>query len=139
MRCFRGLRAVARHDGGMKALITALVVVSVGVACGTDGEVPELEGEPERGRQIAADNGCAVCHGQHGQGGATSGFFGLWESDVELSDGTTVVADAEYLRRAIVDPSAEIVAGSRLQMPAVELTEDEVDAMLAWIEALADR
>jgi cytochrome c oxidase subunit 2 len=124
---------------GVKALITALFVVSVVAACGSDGEVPELEGEPERGRQIAADNGCAVCHGQHGQGGAASGFFGLWGSDVELSDGTFVVADAEYLRRAIVDPDAEIVAGSRLEMPTVELTEEEVDAMLVWIEALADR
>jgi cytochrome c oxidase subunit 2 len=108
-------------------------------ACASNGDVPVLSGEPERGRLAAVDNGCAVCHGQHGQGGAASGFYGLWGSEVELSDGRTVTADAEYIRRAIVDPAAEIVAGSRLEMPAVELTESEIAAMLAWIEALADR
>ena len=62
----------------------------------------------------------------------------MWESQVELADGRTVTADADYLRRAIVDTDAEIVAGSNTAMPAVELTDDEVAAMLTWIEALAD-
>lgn len=122
----------------MKGLVAVVIVMLAAAACAADGEVPELTGEPERGRLVAADNGCAVCHGQHGQGAAVSGFYGLWESEVELSDGSTVVADADYLRRAIVDPNAEIVAGSRIEMPVVELTDDEVDAMIAWIEALAD-
>ena len=36
------------------------------------------------------------------------------------------------------DPAAEIVAGPNIEMPAVPLTDDEVDALLVWIEALAD-
>ncbi len=124
---------------GVKSILAVLFLAALGAGCAADGSAPELTGEPERGRQIAVDNGCAVCHGRDGQGGAASGFFGLWGSEVELSDGSTVVADADYLRRAIVDPSAEIVAGSQLEMPAVELSDEEVDAMLTWIEALADR
>lgn len=123
----------------VKHLVAVAVVATVGTACAPDGvNVPELDPAAERGRVVALENGCAVCHGQYGQGGAAGGFFGLWGSQVELSDGTTVIADEEYLRRAIVDPAAEIVAGSDLEMPAVELTDDEVDAMLTWIEALAD-
>lgn len=122
----------------MKHLVVVAAAVLV-VGCAPDGaNIPELDPAAERGRVVALENGCAVCHGQYGQGGAAGGFFGLWGSTVELSDGTTVVADPEYLRRAIVDPAAEIVAGSDLEMPAVELTDDQVAAMLTWIEALAD-
>lgn len=120
------------------AVVLAAVVPTAG-ACAPNGtDIPQLDAAAERGRQAALDNGCAVCHGQYGQGGAAGGFFGLWGSEVELSDGRTVTADADYLRRAIVDPAAEIVAGSSLEMPAVELDDDEVEAMLIWIEALAD-
>ena len=128
-----------RHDVGVKQIVVALVVLCVAAACGANaGTVPEIDAAAERGRQAALQNGCAVCHGQYGQGGAGGGFYGLWGSQVELADGRTVTADADYLRRAIVDPAAEIVAGANVAMPAVELTDDEVAAMLTWIEALAD-
>lgn len=108
-------------------------------ACGADaGTVPELDPAAEQGRQVALDNGCAVCHGQYGQGGAAGSFQGLWGSEVALEDGRTVTADADYLRRAIVDPAAELVAGSDVAMPAVELTDAEVDDLLTWIHALAE-
>ena len=125
--------------GVVRALLPTVVLVVVASSCAADGvQVPELDADAEEGRVVALDNGCAVCHGQYGQGGAAGTFFGLWESEVELEDGRTVVADGDYLRRAIVDPAAEIVAGSDLEMPAVTLTDEQVDAMLTWIEALAD-
>lgn len=125
--------------GHVKQLLAMVPAAIVLAACAADGvNVPELDAAAEEGRLVALENGCAVCHGQYGQGGAAGGFFGLWGSQVELSDGRTVTADADYLRRAIVDPAAEIVAGSNVEMPAVELTDDQVDAMLTWIEALAD-
>lgn len=128
-----------RHDVGVKQIVVALLVLGTAAACGANaGIVPEIDAAAERGRQAALQNGCAVCHGQYGQGGAGGGFYGLWGSQVELADGRTVTADADYLRRAIVDPAAEIVAGANVAMPAVELTDDEVGAMLTWLEALAD-
>ena len=119
-------------------VVVALLAAAVVIACGADaGTVPQLDADAERGRQVALEHGCAVCHGQHGQGGAAGSFHGLWGSDVELEDGRTVTADADYLRRAIVDPAVELVAGSTVAMPAVELTDAEVDALLSWLEALA--
>ena len=124
---------------GVKQIVVALLVLGTAVACAPNaGSIPELDAAAEAGRQAALQNGCAVCHGQYGQGGAGGGFFGLWGSQVELADGRTVTADAEYLRRAIVDPAAEIVAGANITMPAVELSDADVAAMLTWIEALAD-
>ncbi len=120
-------------------VVAASIVGALVVGCASNGLViPELDAAAEAGRQVSLDQGCAVCHGQYGQGGAAGGFYGLWGSEVELEGGSTVIADSDYLRRAIVDPAAEIVAGSDLEMPAVELSDDEVDALLTWIEALAD-
>jgi cytochrome c oxidase subunit 2 len=123
----------------MTRAVAAGLVSTLSLACAADGSrVPELDAAAERGRQVALDNGCAVCHGQYGQGGAAGAFVGLWGSDVELADGTIVTADVDYLQRAIVDPAAEIVAGANVEMPAVELTDEQVAAILTWIEALAD-
>lgn len=122
---------------GVKLMFLVVTGVLAAAGCAANSGVPELDPAAEAGRQVSLDQGCAVCHGQYGQGGAAGGFYGLWGSEVELSDGSVVTADADYLRRAIVDPSAEIVAGSNVEMPAVELGDDQVDALLVWIEALA--
>jgi len=63
---------------------------------------------------------------------------GLAGSDVELSDGTTVVADGEYLFESIRDPAARIVAGFSVQMPRNALTDEEIDEIVAFIGSLAD-
>jgi cytochrome c oxidase subunit 2 len=55
---------------------------------------------------------------------------------VALEDGSEVVADREYLRRSIIDPAADVVAGYSVAMPVMNLDDDEVDALVAYIEAL---
>jgi len=55
-----------------------------------------------------------------------------------LVDGSTVVADDAYLTRAIADPSAELVDGYTLKMPANNLSDAEVADIVAFIETLAD-
>jgi len=103
------------------------------VSCGGD---PELSDLAARGRDLVSDKGCAGCHGASGAGGVGPAWKGLAGSTVTLEDGSEVVADTEYLRRSIVDPQAEIVSGYSVTMPAAVLTEDEVDALVAYIEAL---
>jgi cytochrome c oxidase subunit 2 len=55
-----------------------------------------------------------------------------------LDDGTEVVADEAYIRRSITDPSAQVVAGFNVQMPEIELSDDDVDALVAYITTLGD-
>ena len=93
--------------------------------------------EPKGNRSRAAE-GCAGCHGQDFGGAAGPGWTGLAGSEVELADGTTVVADDDYLTRAITDPGAEVAAGFSIEMPANNLTDDEVAAIVAYINTLAD-
>lgn len=115
------------------ALVCALLVVAAACGSSSDGETSEAG---ERGRRVANSNGCASCHGNDGQGGVGPKWIDLAGSDVELADGRVVVADDEYLRRAIVDPSAEIVAGFALQMPENGLSDAEVADVIAYIREL---
>jgi cytochrome oxidase Cu insertion factor (SCO1/SenC/PrrC family)/cytochrome c553 len=90
-----------------------------------------------RGRDISTSNGCAACHGSNGQGGAGPEWIGLADSEVELADGSTVIADDEYLTRAIGDPGAELVAGYSLRMPDNTLSDAEIADVVAYIRDLS--
>ena len=82
--------------------------------------------------------GCAACHGANGGGGVGPPFAGLYGSEVVLQSGETVVADREYLVESIIDPGAKLVEGYNLPMPRTELTQAEIDAVITYIQALAD-
>ena len=115
------------------------IAAVVGVAaCGSDDAALDLPEAAQEGRTIANSNGCAACHGTDGQGGVGPAYQGLFGSEVEFEDGETLVADRAYLRESIVDPSARRVAGFRARMPDNPLRDDEVDAVVEYIVALAD-
>ncbi|MBP7930696.1 MAG: cytochrome c [Acidimicrobiia bacterium] len=98
--------------------------------------MPELEPGAQQGFDIAQRNGCTSCHGPQGQGGVAPAFLGLAGSDVQLDDGTTVVADASYLKRSITDPGAQKVAGYTIEMPTLSLSASEVDQIVTYLEAV---
>lgn len=107
-------------------------------ACGADGGSDvTLSPAAETGREVMRSNGCAACHGRNGEGGPGPAFTGLFGSTVELEDGTTVVADADYLFESIRDPSARIVDGYGFPMPTNDLSDAEIESVIAFIEELA--
>jgi cytochrome c oxidase subunit 2 len=136
----RAARLPLAAAGARRALasVATAALLAVGLACGGDDASAELSPAAERGRDISNTNGCAACHGTNGQGGAGPAWQGLYGSDVELEDGTVVVADEAYLKRAIVDPDAERTAGSQLRMPMNDLGAEEVADVIAYIRALSD-
>ena len=86
---------------------------------------------------------CQSCHAvtadpNAGQEAAPS-WAGLYGSQVRLADGTTVTADDAYLKRAIEDPSAEIVAGYSPIMPENSVPPADVEKLIAEIKALRDQ
>ncbi len=80
--------------------------------------------------------GCTACHGDNGEGRVGPAWAGLVGSVIDLEDGSTVTADAAYIRRSITDPQADIVAGVTISMPTSDLSEDEVSSLVAYIEEL---
>ncbi len=117
------------------AVATLLATASLLTACsGDDG--PPLTASAEEGRDVARSLGCAACHGRNGEGGVGPSWAGLHGTTVALEGGTTVVADDDYIRRSILEPTDEIVAGYTVVMPNNNLDDGQIDAVVAYIREL---
>ena len=91
----------------------------------------------ERGASVYNLTGCAGCHSLDGSALTGPSFQGLAGSQRAFTDGTTAVADDNYLREAIVDPAAKVVQGFDPLMPgqySTLLSTEEIDALIAYIK-----
>jgi cytochrome c oxidase subunit 2 len=92
------------------------------------------------GQQLSQQFGCPVCHSVDGTQRTGPTWLHLAGSQVTLADGTTVIADRQYLRDAIVDPDLQVVQGYAPKvMPATFsqiLSDDQVEDLIAYIESL---
>ena len=98
----------------------------------------ELAATPEgSGQLLVAANGCAACHSINGAQGIGPTWFGLFGSEVELTDGTAVIADEAYITESIKAPQAKIVAGFETQlMPTYGFTDEQIADIVAYIKTL---
>jgi cytochrome c oxidase subunit 2 len=92
------------------------------------------------GQQHFQNYGCATCH--TGQASARGpNLAGIYNEQVQLQDGQTVVADDNYLRESIRNPSAKIVAGYQNIMPAYpesQISEQQLLELIAYIRSLSE-
>jgi len=79
---------------------------------------------------------CLTCHTIDGSEGIGPTFKGIYGRKTKLKDGSTIAADDVYLRDSIVNPGAKIVDGFDDVMPKPELTDEEVDLILKYLENL---
>ena len=124
---------------GLQGLLSLAVLMGCGDGTSTTGgglTAGSLTTEAERGQRIALESGCVACHGSAWQGGAGPALVGLAGATVTLDDGTTVVADRDYLVRAVVDPTAEQSGSFAMKMPPNQLSDQEVADVVAFIEAI---
>jgi cytochrome c oxidase subunit 2 len=103
-------------------------------------------GDPaEEGAKLSVQYGCTACHSIDGTG-IEAGKVGpswkdLWNHERQLEDGSTVVADEEYIRNSIIAPGGQVVNGyNGAAMPAnfeERFTEDfgGVDEPIGYIRA----
>ncbi|SDZ82290.1 cytochrome c oxidase subunit 2 [Desulfuromusa kysingii] len=95
------------------------------------GKVAEEEPDGDR---LMVENGCIGCHSLDGSESIAPTFKGIGQREVTIErDGqsVTIKVDAEYLRRALLDPNAEIVKGFAPMMPAADyLSAEEIDAII---------
>ena len=131
MRSIRSTDPTLRIAAALTTVVLALGIASCG---GDDSNLSEIG---QLGKDTANANGCASCHGANGQGGVGPTWIDLAGSEVELTDGTTLVADDEYLLRAILEPDAEEVAGYTIKMPVNGLSEAEAATIVTYIKELS--
>ena len=105
-------------------------------ACGGGAPDLNLSAEGAAGREITLEHGCAACHGEYGEGAVGPSWEGLFGTVVELEGGATAVVDEAFLRRAIVEPDAEILLDAQVVMPFSTLTDEETEAVITYIMEL---
>lgn len=84
--------------------------------------------------------GCGACHSEGSQVHAPK-LGGVFGSAVALRDGRHVKADEAYLKKSILDPRAEIVAGYAPIMPSYGQYADaeDAEAIVAYLKSLPKR
>jgi cytochrome c oxidase subunit 2 len=62
--------------------------------------------------------------------------MGRTETVVTKGETHQVTIDEAYIRRSIMDPAADVVEGYPPVMPKLEITDEEVSALVAYLESL---
>ena len=93
----------------------------------------------EQGKDLFENKlGCASCHagGPQQRGAKLEGIYG---KEVKLVGGQTVVADDNYIRNSILNPSSQVVEGFQPIMPTFkgQVTEEQLTALVAYIKSLS--
>lgn len=125
-----------RRSFGALGVVTSVLVALGVAACGGSDGGSDAEAAIDEGRQLAARSGCAGCHGANGEGGVGPAWVGLLGSQVQLNDGTTLVADEAYITQSIKDPASQIVAGASVAMPVNQLSDEDIAKIVAYISSL---
>lgn len=103
-------------------------------AAGADDEV-----SAERGERLYVQNACNACHSTDGTDLVGPTFAGLYGAEREFTDGTSQVADEDYIIESIVEPGALIVEGYDNVMAAyTHLSESELQSLVEFIRSLSD-
>jgi cytochrome c oxidase subunit 2 len=73
-----------------------------------------------------------------GRGPSLNDIYG---KPVQLQSGSTVIADDAYIRESIVNPQAQIVAGSQPIMPTFQglVSEEQLLQLIAYVRSLSQQ
>ena len=92
----------------------------------------------ETGKQLFASLGCSTCHRFDVQGRGPN-LQGIYNKPVLLEDGRTVIADENYVRESILNPTAKIVSGFKPVMPTFQgiVSDEQLNALVAYVKSLS--
>jgi cytochrome c oxidase subunit 2 len=90
------------------------------------------------GQLVHENRGCATCHsldGSRGQGPSWKGIFG---STRQFADGSSAVADENYIRQSVLEPQAHVVRGFEPIMPTYKglLRDREILGVIEFLKTL---
>jgi cytochrome c oxidase subunit 2 len=123
-------------------MLAPVVVVSednfMGWVADRQAEAKAAAQTPEaRGESFVAQNACSACHSIDGSASQGPTWKGLFGSQVELADGTTVTADEAYIKESILQPQAKIVSGfETVLMPTFQFTDEQIADIIAYMKTL---
>lgn len=89
-----------------------------------------------QGQALSQSKGCVACHTVDGSPRVGPTWKGLHGKQETMKDGSTALVDEAYLRSFIRDPQAREVKGFQPIMPRIDLSDEELAALVAYIQSL---
>jgi cytochrome c oxidase subunit 2 len=90
------------------------------------------------GQKLFQELGCTSCHRSDTQGRGPD-LAGTYGKPVLLDNGSTVIADDNYLRESILNPGSKVVAGFKPIMPTFSgiVNEEQLLALIEYMKSTA--
>jgi len=93
------------------------------------------------GRNLATVKGCVACHSTDGSRIIGPSFKGIYGHEVTVMTGgqeRKLVVNDDYIRRSMLDPTADIVKDYQPLMPSQKglVTDEEINAIIQYIKSL---
>lgn len=88
------------------------------------------------GEKVYKTRGCAGCHSLDGTSGQGPTWKDLFNNNRTFVDGSSKVADENYIHESIVEPNAHVVQGFNPIMPSFKgsLKDVEIDGLIAFMK-----
>jgi cytochrome c oxidase subunit II len=99
-------------------------------------QIPPTAESTDPGYRLLESKDCLSCHSVDGSEGIGPTLKGILGRTEKMANGQTITVDEAYLRESIVNPSAKIPAGYDDLMTKTELTDDEIEEIVEYLETL---
>lgn len=96
---------------------------------------PKPEVPAMAGKQLYEDFMCSSCHVEK-DGKRAPSLYGLYGRKREFTDGTSAIADMDYIRQALLAPEAKINKGYLSMMQPYNFTEEQILEIIEYIKTL---
>jgi len=118
---------------GHSSMIGRIVAMDPGAYQQWLAGTPAQEPPVRSGEKLFVQFACNTCHGQR-----APTLAGLYGRRVQLADGSTLIADDNYIRESILSPNAKFVAGYPPLMPTYQslMSEEQLIDLVAYIKSL---
>ncbi|MFC5475659.1 c-type cytochrome [Paraherbaspirillum soli] len=88
-----------------------------------------------QGKALAESKACVACHTVDGSPRVGPTWKGLYGKTETMENGNTALVDEAYLKNFIRNPQALIVKGYAPMMPKIDLSDAELEALVAYIKS----
>jgi cytochrome c oxidase subunit 2 len=92
----------------------------------------------DAGRKLYQIRGCQQCHSVDGSAKTGPTLLGVFGNSRGFADGSSVVADENYIRQSILEPASQVVSGYEPVMPTYQgrIKDAEITAIIEYLKSL---
>jgi cytochrome c oxidase subunit II len=89
-----------------------------------------------QGKALSESKACVACHTVDGTPRVGPTWKGLYGKTETMESGATALVDETYLKNFIRNPQARVVKGFAPMMPKIEMSDAELEALVAYIRSI---